>query len=343
MARLGTWTPKLAWLALGALVLILAWALGGVAWDDIVEVLARLGWQQVVLWLAVNALITLALSARWWFIARLQGLDAPYGALALYRLAGFAVSYFTPGTQFGGEPLQVYLLHRRQPASPLAVTTASVTLDKLLEVLANFAFLVAGVAAIGLGGLPFRLPLAVVLPVIGGLLALLLVYTGLLWTGRGGLGRLVRFFPADEGRVHLTKLRQFFHLLAESEQQISLFCQRRPVMVLVASSISVLLWAAFIFEYRLILDFLGADLSWFQAISLLALARLSFLFPLPGGLGVMEAGQIFALQSLGFPVALAASLTVLIRFRDVSLGIAGLLLGGWLVRRAAVNPAAASG
>jgi len=50
--------------------------------------------------------------------------------------------------------------------------------------------------------------------------------------------------------------------------------------------------------------------------------------PLPGGLGALEASQVFALGAFGQPASAAISLTLLMRARDTLNGGIGLLLAG---------------
>jgi uncharacterized membrane protein YbhN (UPF0104 family) len=54
-------------------------------------------------------------------------------------------------------------------------------------------------------------------------------------------------------------------------------------------------------------------------------ARLSFLAPLPGGLGALEASQMLSLRLLGQPESLGIVIALLIRFRDILFGVIGLL------------------
>jgi hypothetical protein len=52
--------------------------------------------------------------------------------------------------------------------------------------------------------------------------------------------------------------------------------------------------------------------------------------PIPAGLGLLEASQVMALQRFGFSAAIGLSASLLIRGRDLALGLTGLWLGGWL-------------
>ncbi len=114
---------------------------------DLAEVWVRLRHlqpEQIALLLAVNVAVLATFSLRWWLLLYAQGYRLPYLRLMAYRLATFAVSYFTPGPHFGGEPLQVYLVTARHQV-PVAASVAAVVVDKVLEMTANFTFLTLGV------------------------------------------------------------------------------------------------------------------------------------------------------------------------------------------------------
>ena len=73
---------------------------------------------------------------------------------------------------------------------------------------------------------------------------------------------------------------------------------------------------------------LGLRLSMTQTISALVAARFAFLTPLPAGLGVLEASQGLAMQTLGLEPAYGISISLLIRLRDIlfaMVGVFGLL------------------
>jgi uncharacterized membrane protein YbhN (UPF0104 family) len=316
-----------------AIVLLATWALRGVDWPAVLAVLTQLTPGKLASLLAVDVAITLLFSARWWLILRSQGHRVAYLSLAAYRLAGFAVSYFTPGSQFGGEPLQIHLLRQRQ-AIPAPAALASVTFDKLLELLANFAFLVVGVAVITLGGLLKGFSPVTALIAAGLLLGCLAAYTAALWTGRTPLGWLLEWLASSQPLLPPAGSRGL-HAIAgvvtAAEGQINTLCRQKPRLVLLASALSVLVWVAVIGEFWLCLRFFGASATLPQAITLLTVARLSFLAPLPGGLGAFEAGQTLAFAALGFPPAAAIALSLFIRARDVSLGLFGLAIGARLM------------
>ncbi len=210
-----------------------------------------------------------------------------------YRLSAFAVSYFTPGPQFGGEPVQVWSLHRH--GIDTATGTASVVLDKLLELLVNFAVLAAGAVAILMVGLwPLRNPtLFLVLAFV--LLALPLFYLVLLWQGKQPFRWLARRWVHND---EASKVDRIIKMLVESEHQAGLVCQEQPRILFVGLFWSMVAWALMLIEFGLSARFLGIDLTPMQVLAVLALARFAFLLPMPAGLGVLESIQVIAITAL---------------------------------------------
>jgi len=329
------WRPRyLVWLL--ALPFVW-WVLRQVPFGEIGDIFKNINPTQFVLWIAVNGLIFLLFSSRWWLILRAQGHRPPYRALVGYRLSSFAISYFTPGTQFGGEPMQVYMLKARHNI-PTANALASVSLDKLFELLANFTFLTVGVIIILSDGAVASLNNTPALLAAGGLLGLPLLYLAILWSGRAPLTWVSNKIP---GRLLRSEtLQKAPMVIASAEEQISALLRQRPFHIIGALLLSGLIWALMLGEYWLTYRLLGARLSPGQTILAMTAARLAFLTPLPGGLGALEASQALAMGALGLNPALGISASLLIRGRDVLFGLLGLWWGAVLTRRAepTINP-----
>ena len=79
-------------------------------------------------------------------------------------------------------------------------------------------------------------------------------------------------------------------------------------------------------EFALITYFLHIQLPFWQTVSAWTAGWLSLLAPLPGGLGALEASQVFALGIFGIPAARAIGVTLVMRGRDLLVGGLGLLL-----------------
>lgn len=309
----------LFWLML--VMALLAFALKNTPLSDIGFTLRRLRLEQILLLLTLNGLVIVLITLRWWLIARSAQKQIPFLPFLRYRLAVFGWSYFTPGPQVGGEPLQVFYLHRLH-RFPLARALSIVLLDKLLELLGNFLFIGAGLwIMLREGILPGNgSPLRVGWEALAALMAWPAIHLALLYGGRKPISHLLR------AALSPFKRQKWFRLMVISEYLASQFVRRQPRYLLSALLASLLAWVVMAAEYGLMLAFLGMDVNLGQMLAALTIALLAFLLPLPGGLGALEAGQVLALGALGFPASSALSLTVLMRARDLLNGGIGILL-----------------
>ncbi|MCB8943837.1 MAG: flippase-like domain-containing protein [Ardenticatenaceae bacterium] len=312
----------------GTAVLLFWFILRTVSLAETWVVLRRLDGWQLVLLAAVNGLVLLLMNGRWWLILRGQGHRIPYLALTRYRLAGASLSYITPGPQFGGEPLQVLLIERHHGVGR-ETAVAAITLDKTLELMVNFSFLVVGVWVVWQTRLLGEVAAwqTAVFPLF--LLALPLTclvgfwrdWQMLAWFARLPI-RLLRHTPWAHRAL------PWQQSLTATEQAITRLCQQQPATLTLALLCSLLAWLALMAEFWLMLALLGIDVTFLQMVVILTAARVAILLPLPGGLGTLEASQVYALTAFGFEPATALSVSLLIRARDVLLAGLGL----WITR-----------
>lgn len=326
----------LVWLAVPVL---LWWSLRGIDLAEVGATLARLqGWQLATL-LLVNLLTLFAFSVRYWIILRAQGYSLPFLTLTRYRIAVFGVSYFTSGLQFGGEPLQVYLVSRYHGV-PGSVAVAATALDKMIELLVNFAVLAFGALAV----VETRMFAGVAPEVVAGpVFALVALPAGFLvsaWLGWKPLTWLLARLP---GRVRdRPAFGRVFSSVEAAETQVTDFCRRQPGPFLWALAATAVSWAFILFEYWLGVACLGVELTFTQLIAVMTLNRLAFLIPLPAGLGALETSLVMAFTALGFSPAVGVGQGVLVRARDVPLGLLGLYWAGRLLTKDAGRQTAAA-
>jgi uncharacterized membrane protein YbhN (UPF0104 family) len=307
--------------ALGIFLLggLLYWALKNAPLVEIGAAVSRLRLWQIITLLGLNALLYLLFTLRWWIIVRAEARQVAFWPLLAVRVAVFGVSYFTLGPQVGGEPLQVLALQRKYGLS-YTRATASVLMDKLLEFLVNFLLLAVGLTAVLQAGFfPANGgPATGSLVALGLLIAWPPIHIGLMARGRYPLAFLLKLFPRN-------KLTRF---LRAAERLAGTFCQRHPFALLGALGISLLAGLGLLLDYVLMVSFLGVQLPVWKLIAGWTAGWLSFLVPLPGGLGALEASQVFALGVFGVSAATAISVTLLMRARDLLVGGFGLLLAG---------------
>lgn len=286
----------------------------------ILAVLRHLRPWQVPVVLAVDSMIFVLISARWWIVARSTNPEVEFWPMLRSRLAAFGVSYLTLGPQIGGEPIQLLLLRRRYGLT-YARAVSTVIMDKLLELLANFVFLMLGLRAVMLGGLPV-LSSPVARAALIGLAALAawpLVHVILLRKGYHPLSAIVSRVPKPLRQSRLGRtIRLAEHLAGR-------FSQRHTNSLLAAIMASLAALGLAVLEYSLITFFIGIELPLHQTVAAWSAAWLSFLVPLPGGLGALEASQVLALGYFGIGSAAAISVALIIRGRDLVFCGIGLL------------------
>jgi len=304
--------------------LLLLWSLRGLNWRLVGALLSRLGAPQLTALAVLNLLFLLVLSLRWGWILHglgrhLRCTDLP--RLAAWRLAGFAVSYLTPGPQFGGEPLQVLLAGRRGGIS-YETGSASLLLDKSYELAGNFAFLAVGAAAAA--ALPGLVPQRLIglLAAVSLLAFLPAAYLLAITRGFRPLTRLLGLLAKLLRRGGRSGNLQA--LAIRVEQAVAGYSRRGVRLTGELLIFFVLVWGLAVAETMLVLRFLGLVLSWREVVLVLAAGKLSFLLPIPGALGALEAAQRLAFTLLDRAPEAAVSLLVYIRVRDLLLVLAGL-------------------
>jgi uncharacterized membrane protein YbhN (UPF0104 family) len=116
--------------------------------------------------------------------------------------------------------------------------------------------------------------------------------------------------------------------IAVSERLAGTFCRRHLSSLILAIAVSLCAGAGMVGEFALIVNFLNIPLPFWQTVAAWTAGWLSLLAPLPGGLGALEASQVFALGLFGIAASSAISVTLIMRGRDVLIGGIGLLLAG---------------
>ena len=77
--------------------------------------------------------------------------------------------------------------------------------------------------------------------------------------------------------------------------------------------VSLVSAAATVAEYALITSFLRLDLPFWKLVTAWTTGWVSFLVPLPGGLGALEASQVSVLGLFGVSAAVAVSVALIMR------------------------------
>jgi uncharacterized protein (TIRG00374 family) len=303
-----------------------AWALMQLPLADITNSIRSLNTSQWIFWLGLNALIILLLGLRWQLLT--QAFNAPVKLLTLLviRQAGQAVSFITPGPQFGGEPLQIYWLYKY--GLPLRKALLSLGMDRFFELWINFSVLLLAVllllAGIGQNGSNSNaigdwqsalLPLLIFLGLMFSLAWILVKQPQ--WINN----RLERIAARWKHNHRLTSINQHWQSLGDDLRNA---LRTQKTRFLLAILLSLLGWVGLLGELYLILHFVGIEADLYSFLIVLVAMRMALLLPMPGGVGTLEASVLWSFHTLNLPASAALGLIALMRLRDAFVLVIGL-------------------
>ncbi len=312
---------RLLWILL--LAALLYFALRKAPLTEIWDSIRQLQLWQIGFIIVLNAIFYMIATLRWWIIVEAENKRVTFWPLFLVRVAVFGISYFTLGPQVGGEALQVLVLRQKYHLS-YTHATAAVLMDKLLEFMVDFYLIAIGLTAVLQAGVLIENSDQFA----GSLIALFILiawpplHLFLLYKGHHPLTGLARVIP------FIRKDARPLRFLRAAEHLAGNFCQRHPRRLLTALGISLVAGAGFLVDYAVMASFVNIHLPFWKTVAGWMSGWMSLLMPLPGGLGAFEASQVFVLEKFGYSAAVALSLALLIRGRDIFIGGIGLLLAG---------------
>jgi uncharacterized protein (TIRG00374 family) len=269
-------------------------------WPAIEANLARIGGWFAAL-VALYAVAQIAFAMGWWVLIDPRPPVSRFPSLFAIYLAGDSANYVAPGN-VAGEPLKVHLL-ARQIGAPSAL--ASITIHKHADMLAQWAFLLAGIA-VALGR--FRLPVAARAAALAGALlfgVLLLVFT---WAVRRGtysplLKRLARWKPLGR-RIH-----RFLRPAEAADRLIQDFYANERGRFAASIAWCFLGWCGGLVESWLVLRLIAPRSGWAAALAVEALAMTlnSLLLFIPARIGSAEGVRVGVFLLIGLTAAQGAA------------------------------------
>lgn len=277
----------LLWSVLFAAAGYLAFALWS-GWREVAAAAAEVGVAGMAVALALSLLNYGLRFCRWQAYLAAMEHPVPWRPSLKIYLAGFALTT-TPGKT--GETLRGLLLRRWQ--MPYQKSLAAFLSERLSDLLAVVLLTLAGLSLY-----PAARPL-----MLAGALAVAVAFCVL--ASERLLLRL-RHMLAGTGRLQL--LQHLADILLQARR-----CHT-PVLLVVATMLSLVAWAAEAWAFHLILGWMGLDTSLAFAVFVYAIAMLAgALSFIPGGLGGAEAAMVALLVWGGASGPEAVAATVLIR------------------------------
>lgn len=289
-------------------------------WEEIAQVLSQLTLGKLVAFLAFIQISNALFTWRWQIILKTHGHRVRFWDLWWYRATGYGVTYITP-TPVGGEPARMYFLNENH-GIPLRESTASVFLDKLLELSAFVVFIAAGVLVVSFSNILPQKSEVAALAFMGFFVGFFVYVFKKLYDNSG-------FFTTTFQRLGLKKFKRL-HALEEkiyrTERLIMDFLSHtdhRKTTLPVLVGLSFLGWFFTVAEYALIASFLGANLSIYQSFIISTVPSIAYLLPVPGGFGLLEGLQAGVFSVFGFSPAMALGVTVMVRVKEFFFCILG--------------------
>lgn len=277
-------------------------------WSEVTRAFAAIGFAGIAAALMLSLLNYGIRFIRWQMYLKALGHPQPVGPSAVIYLSGFAMTT-TPGK--AGELLRSVFLEQR--GMSYVRSTAAFVSERLSDVIAVVLIALPGMAAEPRArGLIFVALAAI-------------VTVGIVLTRGAMLTRMLDWLAAKPAR--LAKLaRQVVLLLIEARR-----CHT-PLLLIVATALSVAAWLSEAFAFHLVLHLMGTDVTLPYAVFVYAMSMLAgALSFLPGGLGGAEAVMVGLLLAAGVQEPQAIAATIIIRLTTlwfaVVVGLIAIMVG----------------
>jgi putative membrane protein len=254
----------------------------------------------------------------WW--ALFPKADRPrWHSLFWMRWIGESISNLVPSAAVGGDIVRARLA--TITGTPIATSAASVIVDVTLGVVTQIIFTLLGLILLvkETGRTSF------VGPTLVGTLIGIAAVAGFYFAQRRGMFRFVSVVI-----TRLVKSAEWSSLVQSGEtldQTVrALYARRRGVLACCAWTLISLVASSG--EIWIALRALGLTATFMNAIILQSMAMTirSAAFPVPGALGVQEGGYLVVGNLLGLPGEAAFAVSLIARFRDLAVGIPGLVV-----------------
>ncbi|SIR73084.1 lysylphosphatidylglycerol synthase transmembrane domain-containing protein [Natronorubrum thiooxidans] len=258
--------------------------------EDVTSALVALEWTTFG---AVVGLTTVGYGfrfAKWHYYLRRLEIDVPLGASAITFFSGLMM-VVTPGK--AGEVWKAWFL-RDKRGVPASTITSVVGAERITDLIALCAMAALGLVLYSRSSLPVVVVLAAIVAVVG-----------LLRWRAASLAVLDRLESVPVVGDYATELEQFY------ESTYRLF-QVRPLTVSTVFSLAA--WGLEGVALWIVLEGFGVEASVVIGLFVFGLGSvIGAISMLPGGLAAAEASMVGVLLTFGYPEAVAAAATIVIR------------------------------
>ena len=277
-------TTKLNFLFLVLGVLLFSFFVYKLGIEAVELIKSQINFYYFILFIIIIFLSFIPYTYRLKVILKAYGYTIPIFKLVKQTIAGFAVSYITPVSRLGGEPLRIYLL-KKECGVDYKVGTTGVILDKFIEILGSASY-----GIIGLVLLIYTIPTPLIFKIIfGSCVVLSLIVLGAFYYCSvhqyKSLSALLRLIKLDK------KYKKFNKALIDIESHLSDFFINHKKSFCLSFMFYIISGMMFILEFKFLLLSIGINVSILSLILIINIWGLINFIPVPGGLGFLEASQ----------------------------------------------------
>jgi uncharacterized protein (TIRG00374 family) len=296
-------------------VLIFAWVLKMVGWQEIKNAfMVFTGWQGLVI-LLITFLMVILGTWKWKEILDGKGQKISFWELWRIYLATFSIRLLAPIVIVGAEIFQGYILKKRDTV-PWPQGMASVILDRILEWTVNLLVILLGAVffLLTIGIPPMKL-----LIFAGVILLFFVAAISFFYFKAFKKQSMAKFF----GRFLNNGLDN--HLFEIEKEVFSFFKPKNKHMWKVLA-LNFLRSGFMLLRTWILIIFLGGKIGILSATSILGFTYLAMIIPIPTSLGSHEIIQTFAFNWLNLKAATATAFTMIIRGADLIIALVGIII-----------------
>lgn len=232
----------------------------------------------------------------------------------------FAVSYLTPSSRLGGEPVRVYML-KKECDVDYKVGTTAVILDKFVEVLGSALYGVIGLILLTvLLGIPLYFKVF-----FGSLVFLVLFLLFLIYYRTVNNKRVFSSLFVLMRMDRIKNWKKFIPILEDIESKMADFFINHKKSFALSFLFYVIGGVVFILEFKLLLLSIGVNASLFQIILAINIWGISAFVPTPASLGFLEAGQAGLFQVMQGDASVGLAMALVLRGAYLAIACLGFV------------------
>jgi len=280
---------------------------------DVSKVLFSLSLPHFLIVLAIFLSEVLLITCRWGIILKSQGYHIPLNKLFPAKTSCYAISYLTPFSRLGGEPIRAYIL-KKKAGVPFLKGFETTIEDKMIEFTSTMVFVICGVLILFLNYTLSKDVIITLLAFITLFVFLLSFFYIQIMQEKEVFSLLIRLF-----QIHKIKAFPEIHKHAKQlEKNISVFFLNHKKTIIKALFISTISNIILLLNSMLLMHFIGYKLTFAGALIFFSLTAFASTFPIPGALGAFESFSALAFSLLGFTAGTGVAFSLLIRLTELS-------------------------